>query len=59
MDAVNASGDVFLSHTRLSGRFTIRVAINHLRTERRHLERTWELIRENGRRLASEPTGDA
>jgi aromatic-L-amino-acid decarboxylase len=53
MDAVNASGDVFLSHTRLGGRFTIRVAVNHLRTERRHIERAWALIRENGRALGA------
>jgi aromatic-L-amino-acid decarboxylase len=53
MDAVNASGDVFLSHTRLDGRFTIRVAINHLRTERRHIQRAWELIREHGRAISA------
>jgi aromatic-L-amino-acid decarboxylase len=46
MDAVNRTGEVFLSHTRLAGRFTIRVAIGNLRTEPRHLERTWTLLRE-------------
>ena len=45
MDAVNRSGEVFLSHTRLDGRFTIRVAIGNLRTEPRHLERAWALLR--------------
>jgi aromatic-L-amino-acid decarboxylase len=45
MDAVNRSGEVFLSHTRLRGRFTIRLAIGNLRTERRHVERAWELLR--------------
>ena len=45
MDAVNRSGEVFLSHTRLDGRFTIRVAIGNLRTEARHVERAWELLR--------------
>jgi len=54
MDAVNADGRVFLSHTRLSGRFTIRIAINHLRTEQRHLDACWQLIVEHGRRLAAE-----
>ena len=34
MDAVNRTGEVFLSHTRLRGRFTIRLAIGNLRTER-------------------------
>jgi aromatic-L-amino-acid decarboxylase len=45
MDAVNRTGEVFLSHTRLAGRFTIRVAIGNLRTEDRHLERAWQLLR--------------
>jgi len=46
MDAVNRTGEVFLSHTRLAGTFTIRVAIGNLRTEPRHLERAWTLLRE-------------
>jgi aromatic-L-amino-acid/L-tryptophan decarboxylase len=46
LDAVNRTGEVFLSHTRLAGRFTIRVAIGNLRTEPRHVERTWALLRE-------------
>jgi aromatic-L-amino-acid decarboxylase len=45
MDAVNRSGEVFLSHTRLAGRFTIRVAVGNLRTEERHVERAWDLLR--------------
>jgi len=45
MDAVNRTGEVFLSHTRLAERFTIRVAIGNLRTEPRHVERAWELLR--------------
>ncbi len=46
MDAVNRTGEVFLSHTRLAGRFTIRIAIGNLRTESRHVERAWVLLRE-------------
>jgi aromatic-L-amino-acid decarboxylase len=45
MDAVNRTGDVFLSHTRLGGAFTIRLAIGNLRTEARHVEHAWELLR--------------
>ncbi len=45
MDAVNRTGEVFLSHTRLAGRFAIRVSIGNLRTEPRHVERAWELLR--------------
>ena len=45
MDAVNRDGAVFLSHTRLAGRFTIRMAIGNLRTEERHVAHAWELLR--------------
>jgi aromatic-L-amino-acid decarboxylase len=45
MDAVNRSGRVFLSHTRLRERFVIRVAIGNLRTEPHHLDTAWELLR--------------
>jgi aromatic-L-amino-acid decarboxylase len=46
MERVNASGDVYLSHTRLDGRFVIRLAIGHYRTEQRHVERAWALLRD-------------
>jgi len=51
MDAVNRTGEVFLSHTRLHDRFTIRIAIGNLRTEPRHVERAWELLRREAARL--------
>ncbi|MCY4027047.1 MAG: pyridoxal-dependent decarboxylase [Acidobacteria bacterium] len=44
LEAVNATGEVFLSHTRLRGRFAIRLAIGHIRTEERHVRRAWELL---------------
>ena len=46
LDRVNASGEVFLSHTRLGGRHVLRLAIGNIRTERRHVERAWALLRE-------------
>jgi aromatic-L-amino-acid decarboxylase len=53
MDAVNRTGEVFLSHTRLGGRFTIRLAVGSLRTEARHVERAWQLLLEAARTEAS------
>jgi aromatic-L-amino-acid decarboxylase len=47
MARVNATGEVFISHTRLADRVTLRVAIGHLRTQEKHLARAWELIREH------------
>ncbi len=51
MDAVNRTGRVFLSHTRLGDRFTIRLAIGNLRTEPRHVELAWTLLRAEAARL--------
>jgi aromatic-L-amino-acid decarboxylase len=53
MDAVNRTGEVFLSHTRLDDRFTIRLAIGNLRTEPRHVERAWAILRAEAARLSS------
>lgn len=47
LDAVNASGDVFLSHTKLNERYTLRLAIGHIRTEEKHVRRAWELLKEH------------
>ncbi len=47
LDAVNRSGDVFLSHTKLDGRFVLRLAIGHLHTAERHVARAWELLNSN------------
>ena len=44
LETVNASGEVFLSHTRLKGRFALRLAVGHIRTEERHVRRAWELL---------------
>jgi aromatic-L-amino-acid decarboxylase len=44
LDAVNASGEVFLSHTRLDGRFALRLAIGNLATQESHVRRAWELL---------------
>lgn len=53
IDAVNATGDVFLSHTRIDGRFVIRLAIGHPRTTEAHVARAWQLIREQTARLVA------
>ncbi len=48
IDELNATGDIFLSHTRLHGRYAIRLAIGNLHTEEKHVARAWELIRALG-----------
>jgi len=46
LERVNASGTAYLSHTKLHGRFVLRLAIGNLRTEPRHVENAWRLLRE-------------
>ena len=45
LDAVNASGEIFISHAVLHGKYAIRVAIGNQGTTRAHVARAWELIR--------------
>jgi aromatic-L-amino-acid decarboxylase len=52
MDTVNASGRLFLTHTKLEEKLTLRMSIGQTHTERRHVEAAWAAIRDaaNGRR---------
>jgi aromatic-L-amino-acid/L-tryptophan decarboxylase len=45
LERVNASGEVFLSHTKARGRYGLRVAIGNLRTRETHVLKAWHLIR--------------
>jgi aromatic-L-amino-acid decarboxylase len=45
LEQVNASGEVYLSHTRLDGRYTLRLVVGHLRTSEQHVARAHELLR--------------
>jgi aromatic-L-amino-acid decarboxylase len=46
VEAVNATGEVFLSATKLRGRTALRLAVGNIRTEERHVRRAWELLAE-------------
>ena len=48
---VNATRRVFLTHTRLGGRYVIRMVIGQRATEREHVAEAWEIIREAARKL--------
>jgi len=47
LERVNASGEVFLSHTKLGERYVLRVAIGNLRTESSHLATAWRFLRQH------------
>jgi aromatic-L-amino-acid decarboxylase len=54
VEAVNRTGEVFLSPARVNGRVALRVAIGHLRTREEHVRRAWELLLEHA---AQAPAG--
>jgi aromatic-L-amino-acid/L-tryptophan decarboxylase len=45
LERVNASGEIFISHTRLNGRYVLRLAIGNERTTEEDVRRAWEVIR--------------
>lgn len=57
MDRTNATGEVFLSPTRLQGRFSLRIAVGSLRTQERHIARLWNLLNEALAFELGEPAG--
>jgi aromatic-L-amino-acid decarboxylase len=44
MNDINASGEAYLSHTKLNGKFVLRLSIGSIRVEERHLVKVWELL---------------
>ena len=58
LDRLNASGDLYLTHTKLDDRLVLRLCIGQTATEHRHVARAWARIQEEADRLvAVEPNG--
>jgi aromatic-L-amino-acid/L-tryptophan decarboxylase len=51
LERVNAGGEIFISHTKLDGRYTLRLAIGNLHTTEAHVRRAWEIIRAAAREI--------
>ena len=47
MDRLNATGRLYLTHTRLGGRLTLRLCVGQTCTEERHVRAAWDLIRQS------------
>ena len=46
MQKLNQSGKMYLTHTKLNGKFTLRMCIGQTRTEEQHVRAAWERIQE-------------
>ena len=54
MDRLNGSGDLFLTHTKLNGKLTLRLCVGQTNTQARHVQRAWKRIQEEGKRTSVE-----
>ena len=54
MERLNTSGDLYLSHTRMNDRITLRLCVGQTNTELRHVERAWQKIQEVAAALESD-----
>ena len=53
MDRLNATGRLYLTHTKLNGRTALRLVIGQTSVERRHVAAAWDSIRRTARELSS------
>jgi aromatic-L-amino-acid/L-tryptophan decarboxylase len=51
MERVNQSGEVYLTHTKLNDKFTLRMCIGQTNTELCHVENAWKHIREGSEKV--------
>jgi len=49
LERLNRSGELYLTHTKLNDRFTLRLCVGQTNTLRQHVERAWKRIREEAR----------
>jgi len=52
LEAVNRTGEVFLSHTKLRGKFAIRLTIGNLKTTWRDVSQAWSLLQSKAHDLS-------
>ncbi|XP_020172713.1 tyrosine decarboxylase 1-like [Aegilops tauschii subsp. strangulata] len=51
--AVNGSGRAFMTHFMVDGKFVIRMAVGGAMTRMRHVQDTWELVREKAKEVGA------
>jgi aromatic-L-amino-acid/L-tryptophan decarboxylase len=54
LDALNTSGRILFSHTRLDDKMTLRFSIGQTNTQQHHVEQAWQLIRDTARGFAND-----
>jgi aromatic-L-amino-acid/L-tryptophan decarboxylase len=52
LNCLNRSGDLFLTHTKLNGKLTLRLCVGQTHTQARHVENAWKRIQEEATNVA-------
>ena len=53
LHAVNRSGEIYITHTKLDGKYTLRMVIAQTYVEEHHVEQAWKVIREQAQQFIS------
>lgn len=53
MDRLNGSGDLYLTHTKLDGKFTLRFCVGQTNTQASHVEQAWRRIQQEAEKLGN------
>ncbi len=51
LKSINKSNKIYLTHTKLNGKYTLRLVIGQTRIEKKHVDRAWEIIRNMAEKL--------
>ncbi len=51
VDSLNESGKLYLTHTRLNNRYTLRFCVGQTNTEEHHAKKAWQLIQETAHHI--------
>jgi aromatic-L-amino-acid/L-tryptophan decarboxylase len=57
LDRLNGSGRLYLTHTKLNDRYTLRLCVGQTHTEARHVEQAWERIQETAKEIEAGGVG--
>jgi aromatic-L-amino-acid decarboxylase len=57
LEELNRSGKIYLTHTKLDDRFTLRLCVGQTHTQERHVTRAWKLIQETAAEVEREGPG--
>ena len=56
LESLNSTGNMYITHTKLDGKYTIRLVVGQTNVEQRHVEAAWELIQKTAIKIREKET---